>query len=741
MPDNNNNNELKRQIKETLDSWFKEKNQHDLDIQTIENDDRIGLVVTGEDIEKSGQVLLEKIQEINPNTSMKNPFQLMSKVFKKNVGKFSCIAFVDYKKEDNRTAKAILYIDKKDVVYNYPTANFKDEIEGEYSTVIKTEYKPIEKATREAIDIVSLQMEINASIRRNIYNNSYILSDEEIRFPSVKSYIITKDAHEDEKGKHVVRPIGKDAFVSEIEKKTKIMETMMETEVAVIFLKDKKTIIVDYMPINKNDISDEKLFEKIRNTFPSMQTTETRNGRFFIFDKATNDIYLQILNIVLRNTHMTSKEDREKIKKNRAEEIKTRRGIVSKIEDNIKQKYMERINDSLVFEAHIINEDYEKLKNRVEKFLDIVVSTIVENQIPSDANIINIMWDTFYIERNKDIDTCQIFGFGSHIDQNCVDTLSRVSNKLINIVDLQMILYADQQLGTTIKNIIIRQRIAEQGQVQFIFVGRNKPFDTEKIKGEIESILQDDNISIKVLKIKEALAEGIDRDSNTIYFIVTDIKPTNIIRAFHVIDRTIRPHSDVWEVLKIGDTNEAYSLPEEEQIVYCSAISAVRSIINDIAVPNGNVKQNYVFEDYENYPVSLIANSVIFGGEPEGSSSLLGPLKRMLVDIAEARDTQLREEMEKEGAIITDELYKNRELAPEKFRYNTIKSDVPRKRSIYNLNWKSELMKGFYAAQIVVSTSAILSDDTISIWDLHMAKSMGEIIEDKIERIEEEGYK
>ena len=163
---------------------------------------------------------------------------------------------------------------------------------------------------------------------------NYFAQNATDKFPSVKTYVIDRYPHEDSSGNHFIKQSRQEDYDFELKIKMNAIKDMLEAEVALIYLKEKKYVVVDYMPSEIDVENKNELFETIKSRLKAnarAQTNffqQTKNSRFLIIEKADNAIYKTVVSIVLEKACMTSKEDRENIKQKRIQEISYRQKAI-----------------------------------------------------------------------------------------------------------------------------------------------------------------------------------------------------------------------------------------------------------------------------------------------------------------------------------------------------------------------------------------------------------------------------
>lgn len=678
-------------IKRLLTNWYEQKKEN-LEIQKIERSGKTGLLVSSYEIEKEAQELTEQIKKAEPGIDIKNCFQILCFALKLNVCSFSYVSFVDIKEDQPTTARAIFYINQKSTHVGRPTASFFGEVTARKSNIIYSSYKNIEKSQKEAINILKMQAEIDGAIANNTYlRNNYFAQNTADVFPSVKTYIIARYPHEDSNGNHFIKQNKKEDYNTELKIKIHAIEDMVESEVVLVYLKEKRYLIVDYMPSEIDSSNVTRLFETIKSRLKASTRAQsnffqqTKNSRFLIIEKADKEVYKTVIQVVLEKACMTSKEDREKIKQKRIKEIEYRQKAILDIESELTKKYIEKIRDSVVQEERTCHE----IKEEVEKAVCSSVRNVVQDRLPSDEVLLNVMWDPFYcnVFVFNEIDTCQAFGYGSEIPEKTKKELVEMTKDISNELDLEMLSY-ESKFSKQIKRIINRIKIAEEGPTQLILVERNSEINKNKLKEEIESFFDDDNRpTINVFTPKEALSQNLNAKPNTIDFIVTDIRPTSIARAIYTIDKTIVPAPETWEILKMGDKNGVEMATLEEQSKYCTAIAAIDTSIKNCAILNGDAF-GYLREEQDKHPISFIGDSILSGGFVSGNNPSLLPLRNMLLEIIERKHTESYSLLKYKGETMAFKINSDDFFSKEKILYRSKKQ--ANKKDTLEANEKKE---------------------------------------------------
>ena len=662
-------------IKKILTNWYEQKKEN-LEIRKIESSDKKSIIVTSFEIEQEAKKLFEDIKSVDPDVGIKNHFHALCCALKLKVGNFAYASFVDIKEDEPERARAIFYINQKNMLTDRPTASFFGEVIARESNIIYSRYRNIEKSQKEALNILKFQTEIDSAIINNVYlRKNYFAQNATDKFPSVKTYVIDRYPHEDSSGNHFIKQSRQEDYDFELKIKMNAIKDMLEAEVALIYLKEKKYVVVDYMPSEIDVENKNKLFETIKSRLKAnarAQTNffqQTKNSRFLIIEKADTAIYKTVVSIVLEKACMTSKEDRENIKQKRIQEILYRQKAIKDIESELTQKYIKRIESSVAQEERTCPE----IRTEIEKAISNSVRNVVQDRLPNDEILLNVMWDPFYynVFVFNGVENCQAFGYGSNIPEKTKKELVEMSKNISNEIDLEMISYGSE-LSKQIKRIINRIRILEEGPTQLILVERNTKTDKEKIKEEIESFFNDNSPIINVFTPKEALSQNLGSKQNTIDFIVADIRPTSIARAIYTIDKTIVPSAEIWEILKMIDRGGLENTTLREQSKYCAAITAIDTTVKNCSMLNGN-DFGYLREEKDKHPISFIGDSILSGGFVSGLSVSLLPLRNMLVEIIESKNTETRSMLEYEGETMAFRINSDDFFSKEKILYRSKK--------------------------------------------------------------------
>ena len=143
---------------------------------------------------------------MDPDVGIKNHFHVLCCALKLKVGNFAYASFVDIKEDEPERARAIFYINQKNILTDRPTASFFGEVIARESNIIYSRYRNIEKSQKEALNILKFQTEIDSAIINNVYlRKNYFAQNATDKFPSVKTYVIDRYPHEDSSGNHFIK--------------------------------------------------------------------------------------------------------------------------------------------------------------------------------------------------------------------------------------------------------------------------------------------------------------------------------------------------------------------------------------------------------------------------------------------------------------------------------------------------------------------------------------------------------